>query len=228
MAKILQIKRGTTAQNETIIGMPGEITMDTDTNTVRVHDGATTGGHEIARADFTNVSTSMIESKLVELGIISGETPFDINNVSPEFWTNLFKAHDKITPMQFIISDGRGNLQGAENLRAIIGAFNCTEKIDLTDIVTDCVLFCKDSDAGYDIDDLVQNFGIGTRQSPKLTISDFNGFSVMTKLWINYEPIWVPHKSTGVQTNIDGSKWSVKFRTWYYSSNGTLANGYVF
>lgn len=37
--------RGTTAQHETYIGLPGELTVDTDKNVVVVHDGVTEGGH---------------------------------------------------------------------------------------------------------------------------------------------------------------------------------------
>lgn len=49
----LQIKRGDSNANETYIGMPGEITMDTETKTVRVHDGETAGGTTLARASDT-------------------------------------------------------------------------------------------------------------------------------------------------------------------------------
>lgn len=44
----LRIKRGTTAQNNEYIGLSGELLMDTDTNTLRVHDGITPGGHVVA------------------------------------------------------------------------------------------------------------------------------------------------------------------------------------
>jgi len=49
MAKIrtLQIYRGTKAQNDAYTGSIGELTMDTDNNDVRIHDGSTTGGHPV-------------------------------------------------------------------------------------------------------------------------------------------------------------------------------------
>ncbi|MBQ4070614.1 MAG: hypothetical protein IJD52_04580 [Alphaproteobacteria bacterium] len=47
----LQIKRGDTDKNDIYIGQPGEITMDTDTRTIRVHDGETTGGIALAKYD---------------------------------------------------------------------------------------------------------------------------------------------------------------------------------
>ncbi len=51
MARKIQIRRGTTAQNNTFIGGEGEVTMDTDVKTLRVHDGVTPGGVALARAD---------------------------------------------------------------------------------------------------------------------------------------------------------------------------------
>lgn len=44
MAKQLQIRRGTTAQHASFTGLVGEITVDTDTDQLRVHDGSTAGG----------------------------------------------------------------------------------------------------------------------------------------------------------------------------------------
>lgn len=44
MAKQLQLRRGTTVQNDAFIGAIGELTMDTDKKQLRLHDGATLGG----------------------------------------------------------------------------------------------------------------------------------------------------------------------------------------
>ena len=44
MARQLQIRRGTTAENNGFIGAPGELTYDTERKLVRVHDGSTLGG----------------------------------------------------------------------------------------------------------------------------------------------------------------------------------------
>jgi acyl-coenzyme A thioesterase PaaI-like protein len=46
----LQMRRGNTAQILTFTGAEGEITIDTDRNTLVVHDGNTVGGHYIASA----------------------------------------------------------------------------------------------------------------------------------------------------------------------------------
>jgi hypothetical protein len=50
MATAIQRRRGNTAQHASFTGLAGEITIDTDKNTVVVHDGTTAGGHPLALA----------------------------------------------------------------------------------------------------------------------------------------------------------------------------------
>ena len=59
----LQIKRGDTDKNNAYVGQPGEITMDTDAKTIRIHDGETTGGVAMARATDT-IGDWVVESQL--------------------------------------------------------------------------------------------------------------------------------------------------------------------
>ena len=49
MATAIQFRRGTTAQHSTFTGLVGEITVDTDLDTIRVHDGSTAGGTRLAK-----------------------------------------------------------------------------------------------------------------------------------------------------------------------------------
>ena len=44
MATQVQFRRGTTTQNNAFTGAQGEITVDTDLKTLRIHDGTTAGG----------------------------------------------------------------------------------------------------------------------------------------------------------------------------------------
>ena len=44
MPTVLQFRRGTTAQNNGFTGSAGELSIDTDLEVVRVHDGSTAGG----------------------------------------------------------------------------------------------------------------------------------------------------------------------------------------
>ena len=45
----IQFRRGSSAEHETFTGAPGEITVDTTNNTLRVHDGQTPGGTTLAK-----------------------------------------------------------------------------------------------------------------------------------------------------------------------------------
>ncbi len=51
MSRQIQLRRGTAYEHNAFIGAPGEITVDTTANTLRVHDGQTPGGTTLARAD---------------------------------------------------------------------------------------------------------------------------------------------------------------------------------
>ena len=49
MTTQVQLRRGTTAQHTTFTGAIGEVTVDTDLKTLKVHDGTTAGGTRIAK-----------------------------------------------------------------------------------------------------------------------------------------------------------------------------------
>ena len=51
MSRILQLRRGNSAEHENFTGQIGEITMDTDSKSLRIHDGKTPGGTPMARRD---------------------------------------------------------------------------------------------------------------------------------------------------------------------------------
>ena len=52
----VQFRRGSGSQNNSFTGGAGEVTVNTDNNALRVHNGSTSGGFELARADLSNVS----------------------------------------------------------------------------------------------------------------------------------------------------------------------------
>lgn len=47
MANQIQLRGGTTAEHATFTGAVREVTVDTDKNTLVVHDGTTAGGHPL-------------------------------------------------------------------------------------------------------------------------------------------------------------------------------------
>ena len=64
MAKLLKLRRGTTSQHSSFTGAEGEVTVDTDKETLVVHDGSTAGGHPVAAEDMANVSSGSITGRL--------------------------------------------------------------------------------------------------------------------------------------------------------------------
>ena len=56
MAKLIQRRRGTTAEHNVFTGAIGEITHDTTKHTLVIHDDTTAGGHALAREDLSNVN----------------------------------------------------------------------------------------------------------------------------------------------------------------------------
>ena len=54
MPTVVQFRRGTTAQNDAFTGAVGEISIDTDRDTVRIHDGSTPGGFEVLQTNLPN------------------------------------------------------------------------------------------------------------------------------------------------------------------------------
>lgn len=55
MAKQVQFRRGTAAENDAFTGAVGEITVDTTNNKLRIHDGSTAGGvATVAASDLTS------------------------------------------------------------------------------------------------------------------------------------------------------------------------------
>lgn len=72
MANALQLRRGTTAQHSSFTGLVGEITVDTDKDTVVVHDGSTAGGIPLAKeATLSNYATTASLANVATSGAYS-------------------------------------------------------------------------------------------------------------------------------------------------------------
>ena len=78
MATAIQWRRGTTTQHSSFTGLAGEITVDTDLNTVIVHDGSTQGGHRLAKySEVTSAAAGDISSVVAGAGLTGGATSGD-------------------------------------------------------------------------------------------------------------------------------------------------------
>ena len=192
MARVLQIRRGTTAQNDNFTGMAGEITFDTDAKTLRVHDGETLGGFALARADTTSG------------GGTTGGGDFDISDVPAEFWQQLFAQY---CPAPFTIMDSTlVNIPTSGGTQYIFET-SASAKFVQTFLV------CQTPEAGYAIGDTVSAFGIGNQTMPAPnTFTDSFGLNIL--LLTGGQAFWVAHKNTGVQTQITNERWRILFRVY--------------
>lgn len=60
--KIIQFRGGTVVEHELFVGHDREITVNTTNNRIRVHDGATPGGHELAKESDVPTNTNQLEN----------------------------------------------------------------------------------------------------------------------------------------------------------------------
>jgi hypothetical protein len=67
MPTIVQLRRGTTAQNNAFTGTVGELSVDTTLNNLRLHDGSTAGGHAFTQ----NTTTQTLTNKTLASPIIT-------------------------------------------------------------------------------------------------------------------------------------------------------------
>ena len=72
MATTLKLRRGTTSQHSTFTGAESEITYNTDKKTAVMHDGATAGGLELARADLSNVTIEVVTEAMIGNNVAAG------------------------------------------------------------------------------------------------------------------------------------------------------------
>ncbi|MCL1892595.1 MAG: hypothetical protein FWF97_04920 [Alphaproteobacteria bacterium] len=201
MSKILQIRRGSAAENNNFTGLAGELSFDSDAKTMRVHDGETLGGFALARADLSNVSGAV--------GSGGGGESFDIETVSSAFWIGLFAAHN-LRPVRFLES----NPSTVANVSYLEYIFDSVANgTDLSAATAECVLVCQTPEAGYAVGDVVHAFGVGTRANPRPNLLlDSNGLRV--RFMVGGENLWVSNKNSGIPANITNANWKAKFKVW--------------
>lgn len=195
MSRILQIRRGTSAQNDNFTGMPGELSFDTDAKTLRVHDGEMLGGYALARADAVPATPGN--------GDDNNNAGFDIYSVPDDFWQAKVSQFAPSSSFTVLVSE-------PVRLRTT-SAIEYIFDTDKTGLFADAVLVCQTPDAGYSAGDIVAAYGFGayTATSP-IIFYDTSGAHV--RIQIGGDAPWVRHRQTSVITNTSPDAWKIQFR----------------
>ena len=127
MAKLLQLRRGNDTDHSTFTGADGELTYNTTTKTLHVHDGSTTSGSKILSRDTAksyghlgsattginafNIDLSVSNNIKVNVALVpasisfsnctegqSGSIFFVFNGSSISAWSNQFIWNNSVTP----------------------------------------------------------------------------------------------------------------------------------
>lgn len=101
MTKAVQRRRGTNAEHSSFTGLEGELSVNTTNDSVHVHDGATAGGFELARADGTNVDDFSVGGDLDVTGNVTiggnitiGDADTDSININADLTSSLIPNAD--------------------------------------------------------------------------------------------------------------------------------------
>jgi len=101
MATQVQFRRGTTTQNNNFTGAEGELSVNLSNYSLRLHDGVTAGGYEIARQDFTNATFGTTVLPTLNTTYNLGSSTFKFLNIhSQEFTGALTGNADTATALQ--------------------------------------------------------------------------------------------------------------------------------
>lgn len=185
MSRVLQMRRGTAAENDNFTGLLGEVTVDTDTMTLRVHDGRTLGGVALARADAVPTGGNI-----------------DLTTVPDEKWDEIVAAH---SPAPYIVRlSNYCDIPTDSGLEYIFST-------DTFPFAVHTYLVCHSPEAGYAVGDEVSSFGFGNLPCPMPNVFTKDGVLHIALLTAG-AAFWVLNNETGQVTPITNENWRVQFR----------------
>ena len=142
MPTVLQFRRGTTAQNNSFTGAAGELSIDTDLEVIRVHDGSHPGGYPQVGLTATQTLTNKTLSNVTISGTITANASTGSSGQYLEStgtgvrWSSVDSTQisSGTSSMAVIASGGnvRGNIGGATVSTLYSGGLAVTGKLHRT------------------------------------------------------------------------------------------------
>lgn len=117
MATQVQFRRGTATQNNNFTGAQGELSVNLGNYSLRLHDGVTQGGYEVARANMSNVAfeSTVLPSSNTTYNLGSSSFKF-LNIHSENFNGKLIGNSDTTTKLQTPITINGISFDGSTNI----------------------------------------------------------------------------------------------------------------
>ena len=165
MAKLLKLRRGNTSQHGSFTGAEGEVTVDTDKETLVVHNGSTAGGFPVLRATggSQNLSTSgtaatgalTVTGNIAVSGTVDG---VDLQTLNTAVSANTSKVTN---------ATHTGDVTGATSLTIASGAVTtakiAADAVDGTKIADDSIDSEHYADGSIDTAHISNDAIIGTK-----------------------------------------------------------------
>jgi hypothetical protein len=122
MADQLQLRGGTTAETATFTGALREVTVDTDKDTLVVHDNALAGGYPLLRQDLSNLPAGTIDNADINASAAIVDTKLDTIATAGKVSNSATTATDANTASAIVARDASGNFSAGTITAALTGA----------------------------------------------------------------------------------------------------------
>lgn len=181
MPTVVQFRRGTTGQNNAFTGSVGELSVDTDLSTLRVHDGATAGGVEIVNVS----SVQTMQNKVWASDLLpAADSAYDLGD-SDFKWKDLHLSGNTIylgsaaihstgtavrLPVGSVIGSAAGTiLDSASALAILSGGTGITYNSGTGEISTTDGDIVHDNLSGFVADEHIAHSGVTLTAGSGLT-----------------------------------------------------------
>lgn len=173
MAKQLQLRRGTTAEHSSFTGAVGEVTVDSDKDTLIVHDAYQAGGYPMLREDLSNIGSQTITPAM--LGI-SGGNPYDALMINAAGTAMEFaSAAGRLISVESYTNDGGGYLESVSNMQNG-GTWTWTKPAGCTKVL----VYCTGAGAGSACNNTNYRGWAGGAGSTAIGFYDVSGVTSVT------------------------------------------------